>query len=294
MRVAERIPRYGKEETAMKKYRKTDAGRIRRKAAVCMLLMMALLMSCVSPAWAMTIRDTRIEDATGETQELLACIAADKLKLEEKIGMPIPIHRNGQVRGRGLSDEPSGIEPRYFGLVGYAVVPNNGSMSMGEDSLILPWKVPTYIRFDSKWFITKSIPHKTAVLVLAQVLVETSEGRYTGRLQVVRLDCNEICFIDVENFIAAPYWFYAPRRAIRYGSSIAVYRQHSGHDPEDPNGRAYPLAEETRILIPGADSWDLTVPNGSNVIPGIAFEKTEYGMIPTVLFFQEEDLTLIY
>ena len=276
----------------MTKNRKT--GRIRRRAAVCAVLVAVILAAAVSSAMAATDQENRIADVTGETQEILARAAVAKLKLEEKIGMQIPIHRNGLIRGRGLSDEPSGVEPRYMGLVGYVAVANDGSMNLGEESLILPWKIPTYTRFDDKWYITKSIAHKTAVLVLAQVLVESAPGRYTGRLQVVRLDCNEVCFIDVDNFITAPYWFYSPRRAIRYGSSIAVYRFVSGHLPLDSNGREYTLADETRVLIPGAASWDQSAPGGSNIIPAISFEQTEYGMIPTVLFFQEEDLTLIY
>ena len=267
---------------------------ISRKAAVCLAMTLLLVAVMILPSAAETVKDTQIQDVTGQTQEILARAATDKLHLEEKIGKRIPIHRNGQVRGRGLSDEPSGEEPGYFGLVGYAVVANDGSMSLGDESMVLPWTIPTYIRFDNHWYITKSIPHKTAVLVLGQSLKETSPGKYTGRIQVVRLDSNEICFIDVENFVTAPYWFYALRRSIRYGGSIAVYRNVTGHDPEDSNGRSYHLAEETRVLIPGAASWDQAVPMGSNVISGISFEKTRDGMLPTVLYFQEEDLTLIY
>lgn len=278
----------------MRKIRRKGGGSARRLAALGLALIgLASAFSGVGAA-ADTVPERRIADVTGETQELLATAAAAKLGLTGRNGEAIPVRRNGMIRGRGLSDERTGEEPEYFGMVGYAAVADNGSMSLAEDSMRLPWTVPSYLRIDNRWYISRPIPHKTAVLVIGQRLKEKSPGVYTGRLQVVRLDLNEICWMNAENFVTVPYWFYTTRRTLLHGSSIAVFRPGEGSLPVTADGTEYRVAEDTRILIPGNGAWGGEIPENGALIPGIIFRRTGRKTKPLVLFFREKDLALVY
>ena len=298
----------------------------RRGTAVILLL---ALLACAIPAGADTAPKNDIDNMTGETQIILAEAALQKRRMTDDSLDDIHVHQNGQIFGRGISDEPSGAEPDYIGLVGYAAVANNTEVSLDADATGFPWTVPAYMLFEKRWYYTKSLQHKTGVLVVRQMLKDAGNGRYTGRLQVIRLNTMETCWMDVENFVTVPYWFYPPRRAVRYGSTVAAYRRQGNRIPTDEEGNPVEVAEDTGVMIPGYGVWDKRPPAGSQMIPGIIYEeKVSYVPMPpekteseengeengeadsggdgevrmkevrevitTVLLFPEEDLTMIY
>lgn len=302
----------------------------RRGAALFLVL---AVLAAVVPAAAESVKENTIDEYTGETQETLAHVMLEKRKATDGAeGLEnIRVHRNGQIHGRGFSDEPSGAEPNYTGLVGYAVTANSDDIKPGDKGLDYPWKVPSYLVFEKRWYYTQPLQHKTSVLVLNQVLKEKSRGRYTGRLWVIRLDSGEICWMDVEDFITVPYWFYPAKRAVKYGSTVATYRKKGEAVPTNLEGNPIEVERGTSVLIPGNDVWDIRAPEGSRMIPGIVYtaittvvtttvlktgeepedagdaeatvndgegettkvtEKTE--IISTIILFPEEDLTVIY
>lgn len=283
----------------MRTIRKAEPGLSRFGMACCLTLALVLMLLITSPAAAESTQDSRIDDMTGETQMILAQAAVAKLMVQDEELGRLTIQRNNLIRGRGRSDDPSGEEPDYVGLVGYAAMYENKERSMWSDNMEMPWQLPAYLRFDNRWYISRALLHKTPVVVVAQKMKAVAPGRYTGRLKIIRLDTSEIAWMDVENFITSPYWFYPIRRAVRYGTCIAVYRQTSGHRPVTAEGKGMSMKNETRVLIPASDSWeedwDQIVPEYKRLIPGIVFTKSNReANTPVVLFFHEEDLSLIY
>ena len=267
---------------------------------VCCLTLVIILMLCSAvPAAAESVQGNNIDDMTGETRMILAQAAVAKLTAQDEDLGKLALRQNNLIRGRGRSDDPSGEAPDYVGLVGYAVMYENKDRGMWQENMNLPWQLPAYLRFDNRWFISRSLLHKTPVVVVAQKLKESAPGQYTGRLKIIRLDTSEIAWMDVESFITSPYWFYPIRRAVRYGTCVAVYRQTSGHRPVTTEGKGMSMKNETRVLIPAMDSWeenwDQIVPEYKQLIPGIVFAKTQKeANTPVILFFREEDLSLIY
>ena len=279
--------------------RRTRTG-VRRGTAIFLLL--AILAGAV-PSCADTGGGySNIDDITAQTQETLAVVALEKQKDKDEDLRDITIRQNGQIYGRGVSDEPSGAEPNYIGLVGYAAAANNSEVNPETEGAGFPWEVPAYLLYSKRWYYTKPLQHKTGVLVVRQVLKETGSGLYTGRLKVIRLDTGEICWMDVENFITVPYWFYPVRRAVKYGSLVAAYRHKGKRSPTDEDGNPVTVADDTNVLIPGYGVWDRRPPEGSRMIPGMIFEeqvteengKETTEVVSTVLLFPEEDLTMIY
>lgn len=279
--------------------RRTQTG-VRRGTAIFLLL---AVLAGTAPACADTGGGySNIDDITAQTQETLAAVALEKLKGKDEDLRDITIRQNGQIYGRGVSDEPSGAEPNYIGLVGYAAVANNSEADPETEGTGFLWEVPAYLLYSKRWYYTKSLQHKTGVLVVRQVLKEIGSGLYTGRLKVIRLDTGEICWMDVENFITVPYWFYPVRRAVKYGNTVAVYRRKGKRSPTDEDGKPVTVADDTDVLIPGYGVWDRRPPEGSRLFPGIIFEdriteengKVITETVSTVLLFPEEDLTMIY
>ncbi len=278
--------------------RKTSTG-FRRGTALFLLL--AVLAGAI-PVYADTGGGYNIDDITGQTQETLAAMMLKKRENQDEDLRDITIHQNGQIYGRGVSDEPSGAEPDYIGVVGYAAVGNNSGVSLETEGIGFPWTVPAYLLYSKRWYYTKPMQHKTGVLVVRQMLKEDGKGRYTGRLKIIRLDSGEICWMDVENFITVPYWFYPPRRAVKYGNTVAAYHRKGKRLPTDEDGNPVEVADDTDVLIPGNGVWDRRPPEGSKMIPGMIYEEqvTEKDgkeireVISTVLLFPEEDLTMIY
>ncbi len=266
-------------------------------AVFCVMLAVLILISGAVPAAAESAEDTLIDDMTGRTQEDLARAAITKLAAEHGELNRITVWRNRLIRGRGKAEDQSGAEPDYAGLVGYAAAFGSEGLIPEAERLNMPWTVPAYTKTDDGWTADRPISHKTPVVVIAQELETTAPGQYTGKLQIIRLDINEITWMDVENFITSPYWFYPARRAVRYGSSIAVYRQAGGRNPVTEDGREVPLKDNTRILVPGPEipGRERGTPENRQLIPGIAFGVPDDGAdTPAVLFFEEGDLTLIY
>ena len=284
-----------------------------------LLLMLVILAGCV-PICAETAGGSAIDELTGETQETLARAALQKWKQKDQDLEGIVIRQNGQIHGRGISDDPSGEEPDYVGLIGYAAA-RYEDIVPEKDGISLPWTVPAYLLFEKKWYYSMPMQHKTGVLVIKQVLKEKGSGRYTGRLKVIRLDTGETCWMNVENFITVPYWFYPARRSVRYGCTVAVYRRQGNRFPTDVDGNPAEVADDTDVMIPGNGPGEAKVPDGSRMIPGIicrekitVTETTEAAegtaeetgeaevtkvterreIISTVLLFPEEDLITIY
>lgn len=279
--------------------RKNPAG-FRRGTALFLLLavLAGMLPACADTGGG----NGTIDDITGQTQLTLAAAALEKNKETDADLQDITIRQNGQVYGRGISDEPSGAEPKYTGLVGYAVAANNASITFTKESAAFPWEVPGYLLYEKRWYYTKALQHKTSVLVVRQVLKEVGDGVYTGRLKVIRLDTGETCWMDVENFITVPYWFYPVRRAVRYGNTVAAYKRKGRRLPINETGRTVRVENDTNVLIPGNGVWDKRSPEGSRMIPGVIFTermrvvngKEFRETVANVLLFPEEDLTMIY
>ena len=279
--------------------RKIAAG-IRRGAASVLLL---AVLGGMAPVCAETGGKTSdIDNYTGQTQETLAAAALEKQKGNDEDLKDITIRQNGLIYGRGVSDEPSGAEPDYTGLVGYAAVANNGEADPETGGTDFPWTVPAYLLYSKRWYYTRPMQHKTGVLVIRQMLKETESGLYTGRLKIIRMDTGEICWMDVENFITVPYWFYPVRRAVKYGNTVGAYRQKGSRVPTDGNGKPAEVADDTNVLIPGYGVWGIRPPEGSGMIAGVIFEEqvTEKDgqeireTVSRILLFPEEDLTMIY
>ena len=272
------------------------------RCGTALLILLAIFAGMV-PARADTVGGYgRVEDATGQTQETLAAMALEKRTGTDEDLQDIRIRQDGQIYGRGVSDEPSGAEPDYIGLVGYAAMANDGSVSLETEGIGFPWAVPAYLLYSKRWYYTQPLQHKTGVLVVRQMLKEAGAGRYTGRLKIIRLDSGEICWMDVENFVTVPYWFYPARRAVKYGNTVAAYRCRGKRSPTDDDGKPVKVADDTDVLIPGNGVWDRRPPEGSRMIPGIVYEEkiTEKDgkeireVVSSVLLFPEEDLTMIY
>ncbi len=280
----------------MRIFRRQKVGLFRRGTALFLLL--AAVIS-TAPACA----DSRIIDEnTGDALETLARAALEKMKGTEESLDRITVRRNGQICGRGIPDEPSGEEPNYIGLAGYAAAVNNSSFDLEADGTAYPWKLPAYLLFEKRWYYSRELQHKTGVLVVRQVLRPRDGGRYTGRLQVIRLDSGELCWMDVENFVTVPYWFYPARRAVRYGSMVAVYRRKGSRLPTDEGGNPAEVPDDTNVLVPGNGVWDRRPPEGGKMMPGVIYEETVTEKdgtevretVSRVLLFPEEDLTMIY
>ena len=231
------------------------------------------------------------------TTMILAEDAVRQHDLRDAGGNPLTPRAAPEMKGRGNPDVP-GEEPDYRGVVGYMVLQSSWDMSRFSTFASSPWVLPVYERNGKRWKVTGDIQHKTPVLVTDQQIKEGQGHKYTGHLQVIRLDTGEQVWIDVTQFVTVPYWSMSLERAVDYGYCIAVYSGKSGVAPVDRKGTRGKLAEDTRVLMcdPLFSLHYLSPDRENNPLLGIIFRdgETEGTYYRTFLFFNPEDLTLVY
>ena len=141
------------------------------------------------------------------------------------------------------------------------------------------------------------IRHKTPVLVVDQSIREGIGHKYTGYLNVIRLDTMKETWIDVTQFVTVPYWTRDLAEAVRYGYAIAVYRDKSRWEPIDRKSHRGTVPDGTRVLLCFSNPPKFHSPDKEhNPILGIVFrsKKESESHFRTFLFFNADDLDLIY
>ena len=198
--------------------------------------------------------------------------------------------------GRGLPDE-QGVEPDYRGVVGYASLQSDWEVSKFNTFTQTPWQLPTYELKKDDWEVAGTIKHKTPVLVVDQKIREGKGHKYFGYLQAVRLDNHNMIWIDVTQFVTVPYWTFELRDAVKYGYCIAVYKNSTRNEPMDRKKHRGILPDGLQVLMCYTASARYFSPNReTNPLLGIVFKGKEKkdAYTRTFLFFNQEDLTLIY
>ena len=212
-------------------------------------------------------------------------------------GKAMEPRRAPEKRGRGLPDE-TGVEPDYRGVVGYASLQADWEVSRFNTFTQTPWQLPVYEEKGGEFTAANdSIKHKTPVLVIDQQIREAKGHKFIGYLKVVRLDIHHIVWIDVTQFVTVPYWTYELKEAMKYGYCIAVYRNKSRYDPMDRKKHRGTLPDGLRVLMCYTLASRYFSPNRpSNPLLGIVFKSKEKkeAYARSFLFFNEDDLTLIY
>ena len=271
---------------------KAGKGTNHRRAGIpAALLALLILLSALVPACA-----EGPEKPKADVDLMLAEAAVRDQTLTDPEGKPIAPHKAPDLEGRGM---PAGgkDEPDYTGVVGYAALQTDWEVTRFSTFNRTPWRLPVYRPDGDKWATAGSITHKTPVLVISQKIAEGKGHKYYGYLQVVRLDTDEVVWLDVAQFVTVPYWTLELKEAIRYGYCIAVYKNNSRYEPTDRKKHRGALPEGIRVLVSDWTtaryrSWD----KENNPILGIVFRnnrETE-SYFRTFLFFNPDDLLMIY
>ena len=264
-----------------------DRSKVRRPGA---LVLAALLLFCL-PAAAET--GSAAQDSV---TMMMAQYATEHLRLKDPAGEPLVPRAAEEMAGRGIPDT-AGTEPDYRGAVGYMSLQADWEVSRFNTFTDTPWILPVYERDGDSWKVAGRIQHKTPVLVADQVLREAKGHKFIGYLQVVRLDSQELAWIDVRQFVTVPYWTLELPEAVRYGFCIAVYNEQSRHQALDRKGHRGPLPDGTRVLMcDRRTSRYLTPDREKNPLLGITFRNRDKkeSYFRTFLFFDPADLTPVY
>lgn len=196
------------------------------------------------------------------------------------------------LSGRGVS-ESYGKEPEYINVIGYIVVADNARLETDSEFAKRPWLVDTYIPDKQFWEKSGTIEHKTEVTVLEQFLTKKTGKHYDGYLRVRRNDTNEECYIDVDNFETKKYWEYDIKEAFKTGYMIAEFKQVSDFYPVTSGKTKTPLDDGTLVLLP-MNPYVSNPDRTNNPITGVVFKEWAKGFGGVNVFFNEEDLTIIY
>ena len=266
--------------------RSTIGTDVRRAAALALLA--TLLVSVCLPV--------PVKADQADVDLMLANSAVSMLNLTDAEGNPIQPRKTPEVLGRGNPDV-AGVEPDYRGTVGYVALQTGWEVSRFNTFTETPWMLPLYGQEGTKWKVVGAVAHKTPVLVTDQQIKEERGHKFSGHLQVVRLDTFEQTWIDVIHFVTAPYWTLSLSEAVTYGYCIAVYSNNSGVMPTDRKGNRGNLQEGTRVLMCERRTARYISPDKqNNPLPGIIFRSGEEqdSYYRTFLFFNANDLTLTY
>lgn len=195
-----------------------------------------------------------------------------------------------EMNGRGRSDS-SREEPQYVGITGYVVIGSEqeNALKKADGFMETPWTISLSNG--------ELLEHKTEVVVKSQELKHEGWGSYSGLLTAERIDTKEEIVINVNNFITKPYWTYEDlSEAAKIGYYIAEYHQAGTNYPVTRDNEIVDLEEGLRVLIVGPTG--LYGGNGpdSNVnsIEGIVFKEWKMGYGGISIFFDPQDLTIIY
>ena len=268
----------------MKTAGKTDCGR-----AVVFVLLLSLLLAVWIPAGA-------DPGDQADVDLMLAQGAVAGLGLTDAEGNALVPRKAPEVLGRGNPDAV-GVEPDYRGIVGYVALQTGWEVSRFNTFEHTPWMLPVYGQENGRWVVQDAVMHKTPVLIIDQQIREERGHKYGGYLQAVRLDTMQTIWIDVVQFVTAPYWTLSLAEAVQYGYCIAVYENTSGVMPTDRKGNRGSLPEGTRVLMCEKRTARYVSPDRqNNPLAGIIFrsgeEKDSY--FRTFLFFNTGDLVLTY
>ena len=209
---------------------------------------------------------------------------------------PVPAGvRDETLAGHGQSDSGRS-EPQYVGIIGYAV--NWGkSYYDNEEYLSGNWTVPTYEKDKQFYNEVGTIAHKTEVLVLSQELEHEGYGRYSGYLTVEDTATKEQYIIAVYSFMTKPYWTYDDLlMAVSGGHFIAEFNQVSDYYPVNKSNEKVELEDGTIVHVIGkTGTYGKNGPDDeTNQIEAIVFKKWKYGYGGVSVFFNVDDLTLVY
>lgn len=227
--------------------------------------------------------------ATESTEETVPPSSASETK-------PVTIGvRDENLEGHGRSDSGRS-EPQYVGIIGYTV--NYGkSYYDQEEYLNANWTVPVYEKDKQFYNEVGNIAHKTEILVLSQELEHEGYGAYSGYLTVEDMATGEQYLIDVMNFGTKPYWTYDDLlKAVSAGHFIAEYNQVSDYYPANKSNEKVELEDGTIVHVIGkTGTYGRNGPdNETNQIEAIVFKEWKYGYGGVSVFFNVDDLTLIY
>ncbi len=202
------------------------------------------------------------------------------------------------LEGRGRSDSGRS-EPQYVGITGYiGVYPGYDNFQSDNDKCLKgDWKTTTYIKDKQFWVESEKISHKTQVKVLEQELVHEGWGRYSGYLFVECTDTEKQVWINVRDFITKPYWtFTDPQEAAKVGYCLATFQQVSDFYPVDRDGEKVTIKDGMTVLLTGKNnSGRIKGPNReTNQLEAMVYQKWRYGYGGVTVYFNQEDLNIIY
>ena len=256
---------------------------------------------------AVTIIATEPTAATTEQEQETAPSATEAVVVTEPTEETVPPTtapetqpvtvgiRDESLEGHGNSDSGRS-EPQYVGIIGYAV--NWGKSHYdNEEYLIGNWTVSAYEKDKQFYNEIGTIAHKTEVLVLSQELEHEGYGRYSGYLTVEDTATKEQYIISVYSFITKPYWTYTDLlEAVSVGHFIAEFNQVSDYYPVNKSNDKVELEDGTIVHVIGkTGTYGKNGPdNDTNQIEAIVFKEWKYGYGGVSVFFNVEDLTLIY
>ena len=226
---------------------------------------------------------------------ILAQYAADRYDLSVD-GRRMEVRNDPLLPGRGQAG-PDGSEPNYVGVVGFAVIPNDPAIGRNAGFADPAWQVPVYRQpREGKPLVQKgSVAHKTSMLVVGQDLHPDGKGGYTGWLCAARMDNRTMCYLDVSCFVTMPYWSLPVEEIPAYGYGIAVYRDTTGAEPKDGNGKTCGFGNGTEVLIPfeGAFPGDSPEP-GELDVQGIVFTGEGENVRSVIAYFSDSELIPVY
>lgn len=203
-----------------------------------------------------------------------------------------------ELNGRGYSDSGR-EEPSYINVFGYVAIGYNEEhlLSHTDSYTETPWMVSTYEK-DKQFYVENgAIEHKTEVVVREQELKHEGYGAYSGYLLVEKFDSDEQFYINVNNFITKPYWTYDDlKSAVTIGYCIAEYNQVSDYYPVNSSNKKVELNDATKVLLVGKTGlYGRNGPdNNVNSIETIVFKEWEYGYGGVNVFFNPQDLSILY
>ncbi len=215
----------------------------------------------------------------------------------QKSGKAMIVHKSWSEARERLREGKT--EPDYIGLLGYAAAYEGQKLEKNASFGNTPWSVPVYRKDKQFWEEAGTIGHKTMVVVIGQEIEKGKQSygstRYTGYLHVIRTDTGEDCWLDIYNFVSTPYWEESLAGAREIGYCIATFRQMSDYYPVTSGKTKTVLDDGIKVLLPVKSKIFETSPDKTNnPIAGIVFKEWRNGFGGVTVFFNEEDLTLVY
>ena len=183
--------------------------------------------------------------------------------------------------------------------MGYAAVYEDQKLEKNSAFGTTPWQIPVYQKDKQFWEQAGTIDHKTEVVVIGQELEmpkrSYSTSRCSGYLHVIRMDTTEDCWLDVENYVASPYWENSLTSAQDKGYCIATFKQVSDYYPVTKGNEKTELEDGTLVLLPMRSKEYGTSPDKkNNPIPAIVFKQWRVSYGGVTVWFNQADLTLTY